>query len=522
MAHVVDSAGNPQAGDTVRIRPYWYVAGMGLSVRDSVLATRDLRTDASGFFVAEGLPEGEYRIEIRGKGSGLLVGHSRKAGPAASAASRYVVQSYGSVRGRVDLPSGAARAVVQIYGTEHRTVADAQGNFALHGMPAGEIRIRSVDADSMVVVGEASAEVRPRETVRVGTLSVDSEDPRTWRHSIEIVLNTTASGVKTTEDAYHVPLLLRLDTARFPEGSLDGSDLRVLDASGRILSTELQRWDETARSAWLWVSFDTLRADDSTTLRVLYGNPGARRRHAPEAVWDTAAGWSGVWHMTSTYSDFLKRSRVRDGTVHRQDALLGGANAFASVGGVFPGHRFDGATDYMRIGGSGVELGTRDFTLEAWVNTTRSGATILHKGDLVAPACGKQFFLGAAASNDRAPEWSPTFEAAKSGRIGSGAAIQSGAWAHLAFRWSSVGADSAQGTWFVNGARSATTRRLPRIPDGVDDSIGVGDLFAGQPDSLRFSGIMGELRISRVARSDAWLLLALEATRPGNRLIVFR
>lgn len=523
MAHVLDSAGHPQVGDTVRIRPYWYVAGMGLSMRDSVLATRDLQTDASGLFVAEGLPEGEYRIEIRGKGCGLLVGHYRKERSPRSTAPSYVVQAYGAVRGRVELPSGAARALVQVYGTEHRAITDAQGNFTLHGIPAGEIRIRSVTTDSMAVVGEASAVVRARENVRVGVLSVDSEDPRTWRFSREIVLNTTASGVKTTEDAYDVPLLLRLDTARFPEGSRNGDDLRVLDASGRFLSTELQRWDETTRSAWLWVSLDTLRANDSTRrLRVLYGNPGARRRHVPEAVWDTAAGWAGVWHMTSTYSDFLKRSRIRDGTVHRQDALLGGANASASVGGVFPGHHFDGSTDRMRIGGSGVEFGTRDFTLEVWVNTTRAGATILHKGDLVAPACGKQLFLGAAATGDRTPGWMPTFEAAKAGRIGSGATIRPGTWTHLAFRWSSVGADSAQGTWFVNGVRSDMTRRLPKIVDGVEDSIGVGDIFAGQPDSLRFSGTMGELRISHVARSDAWLLLALEATRPGNRLISFR
>lgn len=523
IAYVVDSAGNPQMGDTVRIRPYWYIAGIGLSVRDSILVTRDLRTDASGFFIAEGLPEGEYRIEIRGKGRGLLVGRSLEGGSTMARAPRYVVQTYGTVRGRVDLPSGSARAVVQVYGTEHRTVTDAQGHFVLHGMPAGEIRIRSVDADSMSVVGEASALVRASEALNVGTLSVESEDPRTWRYAREVVLNTTTSGVHTTKEAYDVPLLLRLDTTRFPVGSRNGDDLRVLDASGRILSTELQRWDETSRSAWLWVSLDTLRANDSTQrLRVLYGNPGARRRHAPEAVWDTAGGWSGVWHMTNTYSDLLKRSRIRDETVHRQHALLGGTNAFASVAGVFPGHYFDGVTDRMRIGGLGVELGARDFTFEVWVNTTRAGATILHKGDLIAPACGKQFFLGAAASSDRTPGWMPFFDAAQSGRLGSGATIRPGAWTHLAFRWSSVGVDSAQGTWFVNGVRSDVTRRLPKIIDNAGDSIGVGDIFAGQPDSLRFSGTMGELRISHVARSDEWLLLALEATRPGNRLISFR
>jgi hypothetical protein len=57
-----------------------------------------------------------------------------------------------------------------------------------------------------------------------------------------------------------------------------------------------------------------------------------------------------------------------------------------------------------------------------------------------------------------------------------------------------------------------------KVSDRAGDSLGIGDLptdGVGRP----FKGWMGELRVSRVARSDAWIRLSEATQTPGNRFV---
>lgn len=75
-----------------------------------------------------------------------------------------------------------------------------------------------------------------------------------------VIFNTSATGAALTENLYHVPVFLRLDSTDFPRGAnFGGADLLAYSARGFELPLEIQAWDSVSRlarsDAWIHLNY---------------------------------------------------------------------------------------------------------------------------------------------------------------------------------------------------------------------------------------------------------------------------
>lgn len=523
---VLDSNGRAVAGAAVKIRPYWHVGDGTKPNTNASEGVFDLRTDSLGSFEAKSVPAGDYRIELQGCRTGLFVPRKVGSSSGMNLLGDLELRRLGAIEGKVALPAGATRAMVQVYGTDRAVSTESDGSFALQDMPAGEVRVRAVRVDSELVLGESGVAVEPSRTKSIGLLQAGSEDPGTWKFSRDVLLNTGSGGVAIGEKVHDLPVLLRLDSSLFPEGAaVDGRDLRVVDASGGRLPHELEGWDPSARHARIWVRVDTVLPDDSLRrIRVVWGRSGVISRAVPESVWDTANGWSGVWHLSNSRLDSQGRSRTPDATAWKMDGILTGTNRAAAWMDPIAGRYFDGSSDVLRIGGASTEFGTHPFTLEMWIRPEKEGVAYLNKGMSVRDPGMRQFYLGDSNATQQTSGWRPSYfirpDSTRTQFQFFKNPVDSGKWSHLTMRMSPSTTNSleVEVDWFVDGIWSDSSSIMCKVSDRAGDSLGIGDLptdGVGRP----FKGWMGELRVSRVARSDAWIRLSEATQTPGNRFV---
>lgn len=510
----VDSIGRPVAGATIVLRPYWYVREGDSARIDPHAGSANLVTDARGFFQMTGLPPGDYRIEARSRGTACLI------------AVRVLPENRQAVVGDIPLGRtaslsgsviGATRpAIVRIYGAERFVWTDSSGRYRFDSLPEGILRLSARDGVSGMVVGEAEASLQAGHPLAGVELHPGTEDPSTWRHGEELLLSglATTAGDSPVAD---LPLLLSLDGSRFPSSSWGGgADLRVQDGLGSALPFEVVVFDSIARRCRLWIRLDSLASPRSVLpVSVRWGRPGAPSRSASSAVFDTARGWSAVWHLARVVRDAQGRLRSPDATRWGMDLVVSG-RGLGSDGPAGGGHAFDGSTDLLRAGGGSTNLGKRPYLLQMWVKSERVGGSLLVKGKDFYQAGMKELALR-TENQAHVPGWTPvlssygTFANYAFGKQ----AVAPGAWSHLTLRWTPVGTDSAQTDWFLDGEPVATGRRTPSVDDPLaDDSISLGAPVGDTPDSLRLRGGLDEVRILREFRSDAWIRATRAAQSP--------
>ncbi len=189
-----------------------------------------------------------------------------------------------------------------------------------------------------------------------------------WQYSADLHLNTTASGAGVAGNVTDFPVLIRLRKGVFPfdRAAVDGRDIRFTKQDGTVLPYEIERWDAPSGSAEIWVKVDTVYGNDSLQhIKVYWGNGAAVDASKGEAVFDTAAGFAGVWHLSE------QGAGIRDATVNGIDAV---ATETGSVAGMIgTAQEFNGSSSLIRAAGAaGDKLNfteTAAYSVSAWVRT---------------------------------------------------------------------------------------------------------------------------------------------------------
>ena len=511
-AIVVDRQGKPCAGALVRVRPSWYLR-QGRDSSDLAHGIVDLRSDGQGHVRIDGLPTGSYRVEVSDSLQGILA--TAEVDSSITDLGTLVQAPLGTLTGTVAL-SGKTPAHLQLWGVERDGWTDSLGNFSLSGLPSGTLRLRAGAKGDDSLLGEAVVAL-PAGFVATAALSSLPSDPQTWDHAALVDVRTTSAGAGVSEDLLNVPVLVRLNASNFPfdQASRDGSDLAARTLSGAPLALEISWWDPTSSQGCAWVRLDTLRANSVGTFRLVWGAGTAPHR----GVYDTASGWSGVWHLARTYWDAAGRLRTPDATAWGQDAFLSGAGLGSAVTG--PGVLFSQSGDAMTAGAKGQQFGRRSFTWESWVRVGQGNVILMERsnGDTTWDHGESRILLGDAryGLHGTGSGLTPCFLTWGNHYAAASWAFPSGTWAHLAVRRTMVGTDSGAVRWFLNG-----------VPDTATSSAYLAE-FDNASDSLRWrSGASGgavaldEMRISRVARSDAWIKFAYESQKPGSTVVSVR
>ena len=124
-----------------------------------------------------------------------------------------------------------------------------------------------------------------------------------WNYSRKITLNTSSSGADVAGAVNSFPVLVRLtgDNFDFTQAGNNGEDIRFTKPDNTFLPYEIERWNPVAGLAEVWVKVDTLRGNDSVqSLAMYWGNPDASDSSNGAAVFDSAGGFEGVWHLNET------------------------------------------------------------------------------------------------------------------------------------------------------------------------------------------------------------------------------
>lgn len=245
---------------------------------DSSNALRSGTTNKSGWVHIENLSLGSYVIEFSNEelGGALTYDHLDTTGPEPQY--NLVLDTVGSVRGRINLPEGVDVAWVQIFGMDVVVMTDSLGNFQIDNLPVGTLRLTAWSPLVATLLAEVDFTVLSGDTLGLGLLStpvVVSENPTTWLYSRSLQASDLISDwMRPLQIPSVLTLRLNADNFDFSEALDDGHDLRLWSTAGKSLPLQRVRWDASAGLAVIRIRLE----DASDTLgnwTLTWGKPRA-------------------------------------------------------------------------------------------------------------------------------------------------------------------------------------------------------------------------------------------------------
>jgi hypothetical protein len=328
-----------------------------------------------------------------------------------------------------------------------------------------------------------------------------------WSGTRNYSLNTSATGANVVGTVANFPVLVRLgasDSAVFAAAKTDGADLRFSKSNGVRLPHQIEFWNAASRSAAIWVKADTVLGNTAMqVVRMHWGKSDAADSSNGAAVFSTANGFVGVWHMEGA-------ANVADATGSGLTAVgPGGSIPGASAGGVAgPARSFDGASQYFNVTHDERLNVTAAITMSLWVNASNwSGSTRLLQKSGAAENNAGQYGLRDDSQNQLALNINGIHT-----NTGSLAPVPTtGEWhlIHGTFDGSTV-------VQYQDGVAVATGSTSGPI------NTGTGDLqIARRPDGTGYlTGMLDEVRIQGVARSADWARLEFENQKPSGQTLL--
>jgi biopolymer transport protein ExbB len=314
-----------------------------------------------------------------------------------------------------------------------------------------------------------------------------------WTVRKKIVVDAGPKGAAISDQIGVAPLLMRLHDGNFQFALAreDGSDLRFVVAEGKKeLPFHLEKLDALMGEAFVWVKLPEMKAGESATLWMYYGNAKAGKAEEAKATYDVET--VGVYH-------FAHRNALT------QDSSLAGNNAegtgVAADGAMIGGGLRLSGKDALKIPGSGAFEWTQGggATVSLWVKpSSPSGTMVLfsRKED------GRAFRIGL----DQGVLYAEVSDGTNTVRTTGGTPLLANAWVHVAV----VVGDGAL-TVYLGGEKYGTAAaNLPAIK--AVGHLG-GDVAGGETG---FTGDVDELVLSKVARPAGYIQVLAMSQGPDK------
>jgi hypothetical protein len=507
MVAVVYPGGMAGAGLRVRVRPSTYLTHINDAPDSSKRSVVNGATDKDGHFRVDFLPPGSYIIEVN-DGQGFAV-----------AFERHTLDSGGMVDAGTEMlaPTGVVHGFmlpeelhgipwyIQVYGLERIARVDSQtGAFTFSDLPQGNYTFRRISSDSTAAPLDISdIQVRSNDTTVLSAFLA-------WSHNAVLTLNTTASGVGISGNVYNFPVLVRLSSEQFDfsQAKADGGDVRFVKRDGTLLAREIERWDPVTGHAELWVRVDTVYGNDESQYIVMYwGNPAATDGSESAAVFDTAGGFQGVWHLSGPGN-----TTAFDATFNHYDGTPAGMSSASTAAGMIGQARaFDGFSSALSMPNTAAgkldfpENGTYSMSLWAYADTID---TLWHA---IAGKGHEQYYIQYKCFGNNKAKWEFVEYHDKRGWevVDDSTAPGPKQWVYLV----GVRSGSSQ-KLYVNGVLASEAKWI--MPGTY--ARNTGDNFSlgryERPDSIPdyqgwsyFKGSIDEVRVSSVAPTPDWIKL---------------
>ncbi|HEX2959155.1 MAG TPA: DUF2341 domain-containing protein [Chitinispirillaceae bacterium] len=340
----------------------------------------------------------------------------------------------------------------------------------------------------------------------------DNDDYSLWTNAAFIFMNTTAAGANIMQNVVNIPVLVRLNESNFDFSSAlpNGADLRFAKSDGTHLKYQIEQWDTLTKNAAIWVRIDTVYGNDSThSITMLWGKTNAISRSNGNAVFDTANGFRGVWHMNQ-----VPPGTVSDATINGNNGVVqGGMNASSSVAGVVgKGLKFiDSDSDYCDMGNSTtLQITTGEVTVSAWVKSNAINTAMGIGGKMTYSSYRGysinkyntnyfQFQTGNGSTDEKLP---------------SNVTYTDTNWHYVVgMRRESVN------YLYIDGVQQTATGTLSFVDNGSYAST--GKHYANY-NGRYWNGRIDEMRIDSKGRSTAWVKLCYENQRAGSVFLIIQ
>ncbi|MBN1601273.1 MAG: DUF2341 domain-containing protein [Chitinispirillaceae bacterium] len=407
---------------------------------------------------------------------------------------------------------------VYVPGTTFFVFCNKRNDFAvLDSMPAGlipEIVYSSLNSSGKTTL-RFDVPVASNDTVVV-------YNP-TWKYAHELILNTSRTGADISETITGFPVLIRLDSSNFDFSEVleNGSDILFTKTDNSVLPCEIEYWNAADRNAAIWVNADTVYGNNADQKIIMYwGNTMAHPLQHPP-VFDTSAGYQGVWHFSDGTGD-----EIRDATQNGYYGIITGSASPQITEGISGNYRsFDGLADFIHMPQTAnSKLNFPEdgyYTISAWVRLDildSQPRLILSKGY-------EQYFLRLTYFPLNAPQW----EFSQMSQAGIWQACTSTA---AAGEWTLLTCvrQGKKQTLYCNGMPIDSTPNSYQKEGLVRNTT--GDFLIGKfsnavalpNNSLSycfFKGAIDEVRVTDNARSPDWIRLCYMNQRIDDRLIRF-
>ncbi|HEX7511161.1 MAG TPA: DUF2341 domain-containing protein [Chitinivibrionales bacterium] len=499
---VIFQTGAPASHAAVQLIPSSYDKIRGVS--PSSLPTDT--TDTHGAYAFNKVDSGSYTIQavdidtrFRALVTGIVKGMDSAVAPSAT------LKPAGAIRiilpGSLD-PIGGYLFIAGT--TIARPIQNAEDTIELDSVPAGIIPALSYLSTKTT----ATTVLRFHVSIPAGGTTVVWNP--SWKYSCNLFLNTTAAGADVAATVTDVPILVRLsaDNFTFSGAQTDGGDLRFTKSDGASIPYQIERWDGVNKEAEIWVNVDTVRGNDSTqSIRMYWGNADAVDSSSGAAVFRTAAGFSGVWHLGENGNTLNNAA----------DSALNGKNFGSTpVKGIIGNSRYFSNGNYIKI--SGLLNSSSNVTLSAWVRsdtTVTRGQDIVSIGDAVLIRLDDVLGMGTAGCYHNTALVSDSSYA----KVTSGRDLAKTGWHYLVF---SINSTAQIQTLYIDGMMAAISNDTNPI-----NYSGLGtDTFIGKHGNgktfFNFVGQIDEVRAYRSAMSADYIKLCFMNQKENERLIVFK
>jgi hypothetical protein len=299
-----------------------------------------------------------------------------------------------------------------------------------------------------------------------------------WPYKKEITIDHT----QVDGDLTDFPVVIHLDS----DGDLadhaqaSGDDIKFEGEGGSQLSHEIESYDGSTGTLWAHVKVPTLSSSTDTTLYVYYGNPDATNQESVADVWSN--GYEAVYHLDESASGTGNTEIYKDSTAnnHHGDDYVSDTS---QTGKIYEGQEFDGDNDYILVGDIGVS-GT--WTVSFW-GATFTSATVTYP--VATSSNSAAIDIGEFNGNG-------VFFYDGSNTIGDGGSYSLGATTRV-----TITQDSGTYGIFREGALKNSE---------AGNSTNLDDVNFGRraDDNWYTDCFVDEVRMSSVARSDAWISTA--------------
>ncbi len=366
---------------------------------------RTVNTDSSGVFSIQAPDSGTYSVEVvsdNGQGSLIKFNIATYHDSVCSLSTDTLHQP-----GSLTIVQGDEKRVEYGYlyvpGTSIGILVDSTADtMTIGSVPAAVLPFLYLsDKKSELRVIGSDIPVRSNETTLISTVVP--------KRSLQVSLNTTATGAAVNKNVVDFPVLIRLNSNNFNfENTLpDGSDLLFKSATGKILSHEIERWNLSEKQAEIWVKVDTVFGNDSLqSIELSWGDTGQTTTENSNPVFDTASGYQGVWHLGDNSS-----AQFKDVTVNGYNGMSNSNESPAVKAGMIgSGCFFNGTTQYITMSNtSNSKLNFQEngyYTVSAWVLLD----TLDGKSHCIVSKGFEQYYLRSTYISTTLPYTTPLWE----------------------------------------------------------------------------------------------------------------